>query len=204
MIEKKRIGILGGTFDPIHIGHLILAENAYEKFSLEFVYIMPTGDPPHKSDKHITLSRHRSNMVKAAIEDNPHFLYSGFELERDGVIYTSETLSLLTEQNPENEYYFIIGADSLLTIESWKDPEKIFGFSTILAAKREDFIMDNLDMQINHLKKKYGCKIYRLDIPGIGISSTMINDKVKNKESIKYYVPHSVEEYIRKNNLYKE
>lgn len=199
---KKKVGILGGTFDPIHIGHLILAESAYNKFHLDHVLIMPTGDPPHKADKAITPSHHRSAMVKLAIENNPHLQYSGFELEREGTIYTAETLSLLVEQYEENEYYFIIGADSLFTIEKWNHPEKIFELSTVLAAKREDLIVKDLDEQITYLKNKYNGKLYELDIPNIGVSSTMITKNIKNNESIKYYVPSQVEEYIYHNNLY--
>lgn len=204
MTKKKRIGILGGTFDPIHMGHLILAETAYEKFSLDVVYIMPTGDPPHKADKHITSSHHRSNMVKIAIQGNPHLQYSGFELERDGYIYTAETLTLLTKEYPDYEYFFIIGADSLFTIETWRDTKKVFDLSVVLAAQREELIVENLDEQIKYLSDKYQARLYKLDIPNIGISSTMITNKRKAEESIKYYLPAAVEQYIYQNHLYKE
>jgi nicotinate-nucleotide adenylyltransferase len=201
-MKKRRVGILGGTFDPIHIGHLILAENAYQKFNLDTVWVMPTGDPPHKADKYITSSFHRSNMVKLAIEDNPHLEYSGFELEREGYIYTAETLSLLVKENPDHEYFFIIGADSLFAIEEWKDTAKIFEFSTVLAAKREDLIVANLDAKIESLRNTYHARLSSLDIPNIGISSTMIINKLKNHESIKYFVTEKVEDYIYKHSLY--
>lgn len=202
MDDRKRVGILGGTFDPIHIGHLILAESAYIKFNLDTVLVMPTGEPPHKVDKNISSSIHRSNMVKLAIENNPHLEYSGFELDREGYIYTSETLTLLKSQHPNYEFYFIIGADSLFSIELWKDPQIIFNLVTILAAKREDLIVENLDAQIDYLTKKFNGDVFELDIPNIGISSTMITNKIAANESIKYYVTESVEDYIYQNNLY--
>ena len=118
-----RIGILGGTFDPIHNGHLRLGKRAYEEFELESIWFMPSGVPPHKKDHRITEGKMRRDMVKLAIADTPCFLYSDFELKRKGDTYTAQTLTLLHRERPEDEFYFIIGADSLYEIEHWYHPE---------------------------------------------------------------------------------
>lgn len=204
MKNQRKIGILGGTFDPIHMGHLILAETAYDKFSLDTVLIMPTAQPPHKAGKDITGAYHRSNMIGLVCEDNPHFVYSDFELEREGSTYTADTLTLLSQENPEDRYYFIIGADSLFNIEKWKDPEKVFKYSTLLVAQRNDLDNERVKKQINYLTKKYQCEIHEIDIPNFAISSTIIIEKIRKNESIRYYVPDKVAEYIKANNLYKE
>ncbi|SHI31474.1 nicotinate-nucleotide adenylyltransferase [Parasporobacterium paucivorans] len=201
MSKRKRVGILGGTFDPIHIGHLILAENAYNSFELDTVWIMPDNQPPHKNN--VTSSVHRGAMVNLAIQNNPHFEYCGFELEREGPSFTCETLVMFSELHPENDYFFIIGADSLFSIEQWKSPEVIFSHATILAARREDLILADLEGQINYLKSKFNAHVFELEIPNIGISSTMIIRKIKASETIRYYVPMEVERYIQDNHLYK-
>ncbi len=201
---NKKIGILGGTFDPIHLGHLILAEAAYDKFDLDMLLIMPSAKPPHKSNKEITDSCHRCKMVELVCEDNEHFIFSDYEIMRKGKTFTVDTLSLLKKENPENEYYFIIGADSLFNIENWKDPEKILLYSTILVAQRDDFDIEKIENKIKFLKNKYKCKIEIVDIPMIDISSTMIIDKINKNESVKYYVTDKVNDYIVNNHLYKD
>lgn len=201
---NEKVGILGGTFDPIHLGHLILAETAFDRFNLDKVLIMPTPHPPHKLNKDITSTIHRSNMIKLVCEDNSHFEYSGFELEREGTTYTSETLTLLKKENPNTDYFFIIGADSLFSIESWMEPEKVLNLSTILAGQRDDHNNESVVKQIIYLSDKYNCRIYKIDIPNFSVSSTMIINKIRDNESIKYYVPEKVERYIKENNLYKD
>lgn len=204
MKTNEKVGILGGTFDPIHLGHLILAETAYDRFNLNKVLIMPTPHPPHKMNKDITDTFHRSNMIKLVCEDNPHFQYSGFELDRKGTTFTSETLTLLKKENPNTEYYFIIGADSLFSIETWMEPEKVLSLSILLAGQRDDHNNESVDRQIIYLNDKYNCRIHKIDIPNFSVSSTMIINKIRNNESIKYYVPEKVEKYIKDNNLYKD
>ena len=201
---NKKIGILGGTFDPIHLGHLILAEAAYDKFDLDKLLIMPSAKPPHKSNKEITDACHRCKMVELVCEDNEHFIFSDYEIMRKGKTFTVDTLTLLKKENPENEYYFIIGADSLFNIENWKDPEKILLFSTILVAQRDDFDIEKIENKIEFLKNKYKCKIEIVDIPMIDISSTMLIDKINKNESVKYYVTDKVNDYIVNNHLYKD
>lgn len=204
MSARKKIGILGGTFDPIHIAHLILAENAYEQFDLETILIMPTYVPPHKLNKEVTSAQHRTKMVQLAIEDNKHFKLSTIELERGGLTYTSDTLSELTANNPENEYYFIIGADSLSQIEEWYKPQIIMQNAVLLVAVREHMEIETIEEMINELKEKYQAKIYLLRTSNMDISSSMLRKKVAAGENIKYYVPKDVEKYIYQNHLYRE
>jgi nicotinate-nucleotide adenylyltransferase len=203
MGEIKKVGIMGGTFDPIHIGHLILAENAYEKYHLDSVLMMPNGDPPHKTEHIITPSRHRIRMVQLAIEDNGHFELSTAETEGGGLKYTCVTLEALKSKNPNTEYYFILGADSLFSIEKWREPEKIFRLCTVLAATRYHLEDRKIENQIEYLSRKYCARIARLDTPNIDVSSRMIRTLVTEKKTIKYYVPKDVEQYIYKNNLYR-
>jgi nicotinate-nucleotide adenylyltransferase len=200
---KKKIGIMGGTFDPIHIGHLMLAEQAYDKFELDKVLIMPSGNPPHKDNAVSALSKHRVQMARLAIESNKHFELSLIEVERSGYTYTYETLEDLKKENPDVEYYFIIGADSLLDFDKWKEPKKICEDSTILVATRYNLSSIELKRQIDDVANKYNAKIYSLETPNIDISSKLIRTLVSTGKSIKYYVSNDVERYIYKNNLYK-
>ena len=124
--KKKRIGIMGGTFDPIHIGHLILGETAYHQFQLDKVLFMPAGNPPHKQDReNRATDSQRVDMVRLAIASNPHFTLSLEEMHKEGYTYTYRTLERLKQQNPDTEYYFILGADSLYTFDDWKEPGRI-------------------------------------------------------------------------------
>ena len=136
MAEHKKIGIMGGTFNPIHFGHLLLAETAFHQFKLDEILIMPTKNPYYKKISNSVTEEDRVTMVELAIEDNQHFRLSKEELNREGTTYTVETLSHLTRKHPEYEYYFIMGADSLYHIESWKEPEKILNMAVIVVAGR--------------------------------------------------------------------
>ena len=131
-----KIGILGGTFDPIHNGHLALGKQAYEQFSLDEIWFMPSGHPPHKKGRLVTEGKEREDMVKLAIASVPYFVYSDFELKREGNTYTAQTLSLLKEVYPQHEFYFIIGADSLYEIEQWYHPEMVMKQAVLLVAAR--------------------------------------------------------------------
>lgn len=202
MEKIKKIGIMGGTFNPIHTGHLILAEAAYSQFELEVVYFMPSKNPPHKDLGEIVSDEHRSKMIMLAIKDNPHFKFSSLELEREGITYTVDTLEYLTEQNKDKEYYFIIGADSLYQIQTWRCPEKIFQMAHIVAATRYHLSNEKILEEIKYLNKEYDTSIEILHMPTIEISSKHIREKIKSRKSIKYYTPAVVEGYIENNKLY--
>ncbi|MCM1145890.1 MAG: nicotinate-nucleotide adenylyltransferase [Blautia sp.] len=200
----RKIGIMGGTFNPVHIGHLIIAEKAREQFHLEEVLFLPCGMPYMKSEKEILSGHIRAEMTRLAIEDNPFFDLSTIELEKEGNTYTYETLVTLHEQNPNTEYYFILGADSLWAIESWKEPSKIFQNCHILAAVRDDKSIEDMQKQADILKEKFQASIFLLKTNHIEISSSMIRDFVREGNSIRYLVPEAVYDYIIKNKLYKE
>ncbi|MBD5520529.1 MAG: nicotinate-nucleotide adenylyltransferase [Lachnospiraceae bacterium] len=194
---------MGGTFNPIHIGHLIIAERAREQFDLEEVLFMPCGMPYMKDTSELLPSDIRAKMVSLAIKDNPFFALSTIEIEKKGSTYTYETLEKLRCENPDTEYYFILGADSLWTISDWKEPERIFANCHILAAVRDDKSAQDMKKRINFLKNKFGAGISLLKTGQIEISSSVIRNLVKENMSVRYLVPNTVYEYIVENRLYK-
>ncbi len=199
----RRVGIMGGTFDPIHIGHLILGEKAYEQFDLDKVLFMPSGNPPHKTERFGGASNtQRTEMVRRAIEGNPHFELSLVEMHENGYIYTSKTLIQLSEANPDTQYFFIMGADSLLAFETWRDPQIICDHCVIVAAIRDHLPQEELDREILRLKEKYHADIRKLSTLNIDISSHTIREWVENGKSCRYYLRDSVIDYIEKEQLY--
>ncbi len=200
--RKKRIGIMGGTFSPIHVGHLIMAEKAYETMDLDIVWMVPTANPPHKQDLDILDANHRLNMVKMAIEDNPHFQLSTMEMEEEKPRYSYETMEWLNKTYPECEFFYILGADSLFAIETWREYERFMAATHILVANRKEQVTDKLEEQISYLKNKYGARISVIDSPNLEISSSEIREMVENGKSIRYYVPDCVYQYIQKEKLY--
>lgn len=199
----KKIGIIGGTFNPVHIGHLILAEGAYEEYHLDTVMFLPNKLPPHKKNMKIVEEYHRVNMIKLAIQKNPHFSFSDAELKRTGFSYTSDTLQYFTQRNPNSQYYFIVGADSLNYMEEWHEPEVIFQKATILAAPRGFVDTLQIDAKIRSLHSHYHADIQKLHQPNIEISSNWIRQLKQANQSIRYYVPQEVEEYIEEHHLYQ-
>lgn len=202
MSEKKKIGILGGTFNPIHTGHLILAERAYDEFGLDKVLIIPTGISHFKLNDNVLGKDIRLEMTALAIEDNEHFELSLIEVNRPGNSYTYETLELLKRENPDNEYYLIVGADSLFAMETWVKPDIIFRDAVILAAVRDGEGIEEIKSKADELMVKFGADVRILNSPMIDISSTEIRERVKNGNSIKYLVTDKVADYIYDNNLY--
>lgn len=201
-IEKKKTGIMGGTFNPIHIGHLLLAENARDVFGLDEILFVPSGLSYMKSEIEIVDKKMRLEMTRLAIEDNPFFKLSMLEVEREGNSYSYETLEALRELDPETELYFIVGADSLFSMETWKRPEIIFQSCTILVAARDEKDNNELKEQIAYLDKKYKAKIGVVAMKEISISSTDIRDRIQKGKSIRYMVPDSVIAYIERHRLY--
>ena len=198
----KKVGIMGGTFNPIHMGHLFLGEQAYEQYQLEKVYFMPSKKPPHKDLKNIIPDTLRRDMVELAIKGNHHFQLSTIELDREGITYTVDTLEYLKEKEKDTELYFIIGADSLYQIETWRNPKRILELATMLVATRYHMTESTMMEQANYIKETYGARIELLEVPTIDISSKQIRERMKQNKSIKYYVPESVYEYIQKKQLY--
>ena len=180
---RKKVGILGGTFDPIHTGHLILAETACEAFSLDYVLIMPNGNPPHKPGQVNASMEQRTRMAELAASDNDHFRVSDFE-------------------KTHTDYYFILGADSLVHFHTWKEPERICKCCRILAATRDRMETSVLKKHMERLALEMGACIEPLETPNIDISSNMLRERVRKGRSIRYYVPDTVEAYIREQGLY--
>lgn len=201
----KKVGIMGGTFDPIHIGHLLLGQMAYESFHLDEVWFLPNGNPPHK-DAVITEEalEHRVNMVELATENVPYFRMSLHEAKIGKHSYTYQTMEEFNQMYPDTSFYFILGADSLFAIEEWSHFEEIFPTCIILAAMRDDKDQKDMEEQIAYLHQKYGANIELLRAPLLEISSTTIRERAAQNLSVYYMVPDEVAHYMKQNNLYKE
>ncbi len=200
-----KIGIMGGTFDPIHIGHLLLGEFAFEQFNLDEIWFLPNGNPPHKDTEEMDTSlQHRVEMVKSAIHGSPHFKLSLHEAKEGVHCYTYQTMLEFHKLYPGSQFYFILGADSLFSIEKWRYFKEIFPVCTILAAMRDDKDVKDMKKQIAHLKKTYGADIELLMAPLLEISSTTIRERAAQGLTVHYMVPDAVADYIKKNHLYTQ
>lgn len=200
-----KIGILGGTFDPIHNGHLMVGEYAYRKFALDEVWFMPNGNPPHKQGALIRqMTRHRICMTELAIEDIPYFKLCTYEAERTEISYSYETMEHFHEVYPEHQFYFIIGADSLLTLDSWKCPKRLLQLTIILAAYRDDMdTPEEMDSRIHCLKQKYHGDIRLLRTPILPLSSSEIRQRIREGLSCRGMLPVKTAEYIERHHIYQ-
>lgn len=201
--KYHKLGILGGTFNPIHIGHLLLAEAALAEAGLDGVMFLPSGYSYMKDSDEILPAEERLTITKLAISEQPAFFASDMEIKREGNTYTYETLSTIKAMHPDTELYFIMGADCLFTIESWKCPDMIFGTCTLIAAVRDDVDMEELKKQAEKLKQKYDAKIILLPFLKTEISSTTIRERMKQGKSIRYMVPSAVRTYLEERNFYR-
>lgn len=196
-----KIGVFGGTFDPIHFGHLIMASFIYDEMKLDRIMFLPSGNPPHKTNKKISDEKIRADMVKAAIENDPRFEISLIEHGGSEPDYTINTMSKLCEMNPENEYYFIIGGDSLRNIESWYRYEELLNliqFIVIDRVSRDEKPLLELVEKFNKNAKG----LHYLNMPLIELSSTLIRSRVRENKSIEYMTPKEVIDLIEENGLY--
>lgn len=200
---KAKIGIMGGTFDPIHVGHLVTAEAVRIEYNLDKVLFIPASNPPHKQESLVTPAIHRYIMTVMATYSNPHFFVSSIELERSGPSYTIDTVRELIDcYGASTEFYFITGADAVKDLPTWHNIDELLDLCFFVAATRPGSIS-----YIDHVIKQFGAKgrrsIQRLATPELEISSTDIRERVKKGRSIKYIVPESVEAYIYKEGLYR-
>ncbi len=198
-----KVGILGGTFNPIHMGHLLMAECVKEAVELDVVMILPNGISYMKAGTNVLPGETRLKMVELGIEDNPNLITSDIEIKREGNTYTYETLLEIKSEYPHVELFFIIGADSLFTIEKWVKPDVIFANCTIIAVGRNQTSKEALEEKKEDLKKCFGAKICLCDFPEIDISSTQIRENIKAQKSFRYMVPEQVWHYICEHNLYQ-
>ena len=197
----KRTGIMGGTFDPVHTGHLILARYALELLELEEVWFMTSGNPPHKRDTKHTDAETRHEMVRLATEDCEGFVPCDYEVKKEGYSYSALTLKALCELYPDREFYFIIGQDSLNYFDRWYHPEEILRYSRVAVYPRRSEV--GLDEEISRMEKLLGAEFLRLDAPMIELSSTEIRKRAGDTKSIRFMVPESVEKYIIEKGLYQ-
>ncbi len=203
---SEKIGILGGTFDPPHYGHLIMAQDALEAFGLDSVCLMPSGHSYFKDARKVKVSsaQDRLRMTELAAADNPGFTVSDMEVLRPGNSYTCETLAALKEASPDTEYYYIVGADTIAAMHTWYHPEEIFDKCTILVAARGDEVGEaGIQEAVRNLEKAFHAKIFRLPVRNIEISSTDLRERVREGKSLRYLTPSAVEEYIREKRLYQ-
>lgn len=205
MIMKKKIGIMGGTFDPIHMSHLIIAEAAYEQLKLDEILFLPSGNPPHKKErKGRGTDKQRVDMVSLAIAENPHFSLSLEDMVKDDYSYTYTLLERLKKENPSSELYFIIGADSLFDFHTWKNPKRICELCTLIVATRNQVADCTLNDKLQEAKDKYSGTFIKLHTPDLDISSNQIRQWVSENRSIRYYVPDAVRTYIEDHHMYKD
>lgn len=199
MVLVVRVGIIGGTFDPIHVGHLLVAEDARVSMELEEVVFIPTGQPWMKSGSTLSPAHHRMNMVRMAIASNPFFRASSVEIDRPGPTYTVDTLrEMRRELDGEDDLYFILGSDSSEKFHQWKEPEEVLRLCTIVTAPRPG----SLDHDLSAIDQYGSGKAVLLEGPLLDISGTEIRRRVSLGLSVRYLVPHEVEHYIRRYGLY--
>ncbi len=201
--DKQRIGIMGGTFDPIHYGHLVLAEEVRHCLKLDRIIFIPNGTAPHKKAKGVTNASLRFEMVRRAISDNPYFEISDMEIIKEGTSYTVHTLKALKEQLGKTaELFFITGADTLLDLHNWYAFEEVIALCTFVGATRPGYVPDVLKIEAQRLKEAYQAKIELVAIPGLSISSTEIRQRVARGDTIRYLVPRNVETFILEEGIY--
>ena len=201
--EPSRLGIYGGSFDPIHLGHLLLAETCRETCSLDDVWFLPCANPPHKPEGSLTPGKLRAEMIELAIAGHPGFGVCRIELERSGPSFTVDTLRQLREQYPEKELFFLMGADSLADLPLWREPHAILELAQIVAVNRGHRAPPNLDLLAHDLGSLVRDRIKLITMPAIEISATELRQRIQENRSTRYRVPRAVEAYIAQNGLYR-
>jgi len=189
------VGVFGGTFDPPHIGHLIVAEHVRDVLGLEKVIFVPTAIPPHKQERTITEAPHRLSMLRLAAAGNSSLEVSSYEVDKGGISYTVETLLEFSRQMPGNSFSLLIGMDNVSEFRGWREPEKILSLATVVVMTRPGF-KPRGDTFLGHPRVRV------VEVPAIGVASTLLRERVRKGKSIRYLVPDGVERYIADNRLY--
>lgn len=196
---------MGGTFDPIHFGHLIAAELARTRFTLDLVIFVPTGDPPHKRCRPVSPAEHRYAMAVLATADHPLFQVSRLEMDRPGPSFSVDTLEEIRRRlGPTVDLYFITGADAISDMLTWKDPQRLVDFCHWVAISRPGYSLQDVEAKLGDFYRRHRERFHLLEVPGIAISSTDIRERVRNGQSIRYFVPEAVRLYIQKYALYQD
>ncbi len=197
---ERRLGVMGGTFDPIHHGHLLTAEEAAVQFGLDEVVFVPTGQPWMKEERDVSSPEHRYLMTVIATASNPRFSVSRLEVDREGPTYTVDTLRELKDQHGGNvDLFFVTGADAVLEIFQWKDPDEILELAHFIAATRPGYDLARFEAE----EPTRHPNVSVMNIPALAISSTDIRERVREGRPIRYLVPEGVESYIEKARLYR-
>ncbi|NLL52309.1 MAG: nicotinate-nucleotide adenylyltransferase [Peptococcaceae bacterium] len=200
--SAQRLGIMGGTFDPIHYGHLVAAETARVELGLDYVLFIPTGESPHKSNLKITDAEMRFKMVEISIKNNKYFKASRIEIKRKGPSYTVDTLREIHKLLPKQEIFFITGTDAMIDILAWREPQEIFKLARVIGASRPGYESQKHLAKIFSQYPESKDRLYQLEIPALAISSTYIRSRVGNNKSVRYLLPDEVRMYIENNRLY--
>lgn len=199
-----RIGIFGGTFDPIHFGHLLLAEQCREQCQLGEVWFLPAKIPPHKREKTITDEKSRVEMIEFAIAGHAQFRVEKIELERESVSYTYETLQEFKHRDAGHEFFLLIGADSLHEFQTWREPERILELATLVAVNRDSAAFLEEESLRQSLGEEFLSQVELVKMPDIALCSSDIRNRARTGKSIRFMTPRAVETYIDQNNLYRE
>ena len=195
-----RRGVLGGTFDPVHLGHLVLAERAREQLELDEVLWLPAGDPWRKANLQVTAAEHRVEMVRRAIEGRGEFELSTLEIEREGPTYSIETLAALKERYPGDELFFLLGQDALEDVPNWRDPERLIGLATLAVAARGE--ERRSPAALDRLVPGLSGRVTWIEMPHLEISGTELRRRAAAGQSLRYVTPDAVAVYIHDQRLY--
>jgi nicotinate-nucleotide adenylyltransferase len=196
-----RVGILGGTFNPPHLGHLVAAQEAYRELELDQVLLIPAGTPPHKPVEDEPGARHRLELCRLAVGDDDRFSVSDLELQRDGPSYTVDTLQVLSNDASSNDLFLILGGDIAAGLPRWHEPERVLELATVAVAERRGTAREAVEEALAGLKGGERARFFQM--PRIEISSTMVRRRVRCGQPIRYFVPDGVKQYIETHGLYR-
>lgn len=198
-----KTGVFGGTFDPVHIGHLAVAERVYCDLDLDRIVFVPASASPFKLGEATTPGEHRLAMLKLAVQDNPHFAVNDIELQRGGTSYTVDTMEMLGERYPQDEFYFIMGMDSFLELGGWKNVKRLVELCQLVVVTRPGYELPREQKELSSLPSYVWQRTRFLETPGLDIAATEIRERIKKGRSVRYLLTPDVESYIYENGIYR-
>lgn len=201
-VTLMRLGLLGGTFDPVHYGHLLMAETCRQQLGLAEVRLIPAGNPPHKSDQKITDGHTRADMVQLAVSGYPEFIVDRREIRRKGPSFTVDTLGELKSEFEEAELFFIVGADSLRDLPTWREPEKIASLATIVVVNRPGWPVPTQEQIVEWVGSNMAPKVKSVAMPGTDLSASELRQRVRNGAGLRFMTPRAVEAFIEQHDVY--
>lgn len=201
MVKEKRIGVMGGTFNPIHLGHLLIAEVSRETFALDKVIFVPAAHPPHKHAD-VLEAHHRYTMVEVAVLDNPYFTISDIEMKREGPSYTIDTIRAFREEyGADTRFFFIAGTDTIQDLPNWKYIDELLEMCDFIGVVRPDG-SDEIEPVLAYFGELGRQKIHRLEVPSFKISATELRQRLRTGRTVRYMMPKSVVDYIKNHDIY--